>query len=164
MSIYVGKIRHPPLIRMSNVISSGFAVVSKARVAWDGTASFGSPCAAVLSGCQGFSSIFLPGRGLWPSLPAGQLSTASCARRRPYDKPRYVEPMCCICVFSFGVHRTTSPAAIAAIRRLRKVIVMVAHDPAHPLDGVVVPVPLDKCDDYFSVRSSSAWAKTLRPT
>lgn len=74
---------------MSNVISSGFAVVSKARVAWDGTASFGSPCAAVLSGCQGFSSIFLPGRGLWPSLPAGQLSTASCARRRPYDEPRY---------------------------------------------------------------------------
>lgn len=39
-----------------------------------------------------------------------------------------------------------------------------AQDPAHPRDGVVVPVPLDKCDDYFSLRSNSAWAKKLRPT
>lgn len=115
--------------------------------------------------CQGFSSIFLPGRGLWPSLPAGQPSTASCARRCPYGEPRYrIEPMCCTCVFSFGVSRTTSPAAIATIRRLRHVIVVVAQDPAHPLDGVVVPDPLDQCDDYFSVRSNSAWAKKLRPT
>lgn len=146
VSICVGKIRHPLLIRVSNATPKRVCSGQHSAGRWDGTASFGSPCAAVLSGCQGFSSIFLPGRGLWLSLPAGQPSAASCARRRPYGEPRY---RICMCVFSFGASRTTSLAAIAAIRRLRNVIVVLAHDPAHPRDGVVVPVPVDKCDDFL---------------
>lgn len=167
VGIYVGKIRHPPLIRMSNAIPSGFAAVSTARATGMGLRRSDRRAPQYFLDAKDFHQPSYQVAAYGPAFPQGSLPQLPApVDVPPMASPDIVEPLCCICVFSFGVSRTTSPAAIAAIRRLQnaRIGLVAAHDPAHPLDGIVVPVPVDKCDDYFSVRSSSAWAKKLRPT
>lgn len=88
VGIYVGKIRHPPLIRMSNAIPSGFAAVSTARTTGMGLRRSDRRAPQYFLDAKDFHQPSYQVAAYGPAFPQGSLPQLPA----PVDVPPYGEP------------------------------------------------------------------------